>query len=352
MKTQGYAAFKADAPLAPFTFERRQLRTNDVLIEILFSGVCHTDLHAARDDWQGWWPSVYPLVPGHEIVGRVIEVGENVKDFNVGQMVAVGTIIDSCQECDQCRRNQEQMCREFPTVTYNGNDRISGEITYGGYSNHIVVRQEFVLKLSEGMDASLTAPLLCAGITVYSPLRTWNVGPGSLVGVIGIGGLGHLAVRMAAGLGAEVTVITRTQGKADEAHDLGAENVLISSSDEEMRKSAAKFDVIIDTIPVRHDISPYVNLLDVEGVLVIVGNLGDMEGFNTLPLIMGRRIITGSPSGGIKETQELLDFCARKNIYPDCEMIKIQDINEAFIRMEKGDVKYRFVIDMEASIPV
>lgn len=346
MKTYGYAALSADSPLAPFAFERRALRDNDVAIEILYSGVCHSDLHQARNDWQEWGPTVYPLVPGHEIVGRVIDVGANAKRYAIGQMVAVGTIVDSCQECDQCRRHEEQMCREFPTVTYNGRDRQTGDITYGGYSKQIVVREEFVLNLPQDLDPSLAAPLLCAGITVYSPLRTWHVGPGSRVGVVGIGGLGHLAVRMAAGLGAEVTVITRSAAKAEEAHQLGAEHVLLSTSDEAMREAASSFDVIIDTIPTRHDVSPYVQLLDVEGALVIVGALGDMEGFSTLPLIMGRRRITGSPSGGIAQTQEMLDFCARKGIYPDCETISMQQINEAFERMERGDVKYRFVIDM------
>lgn len=346
MKTYGYAALSADAPLTPFAFERRALRNNDVAIEIVYSGVCHSDLHQARNDWQEWGPTVYPLVPGHEIIGRVIDVGSDVQRYTTGQWVAVGTIVDSCQICDQCRRHEEQMCREFPTVTYNGRDRLTGDITYGGYAKHVVVREEFVLNLPEGLDPARAAPLLCAGITVYSPLRTWNVGPGSRVGVVGIGGLGHLAVRLAAGLGAEVTVITRSAGKAEEAHQLGAEHVLLSTSDEAMQQAASSFDVIIDTIPTRHDVSPYVQLLDVEGALVIVGALGNMEAFSSLPLIMGRRRITGSPSGGIAETQEMLDFCARKNIHPDCETINMQQINDAFERMERGDVKYRFVIDM------
>lgn len=346
MKTYGYAALSADAPLTPFAFERRALRNNDVAIEIVYSGVCHSDLHQARNDWQEWGPTVYPLVPGHEIIGRVIDVGSDVQRYTTGQWVAVGTIVDSCQICDQCRRHEEQMCREFPTVTYNGRDRLTGDITYGGYAKHVVVREEFVLNLPEGLDPARAAPLLCAGITVYSPLRTWNVGPGSRVGVVGIGGLGHLAVRLAAGLGAEVTVITRSAGKAEEAHQLGAEHVLLSTSDEAMQQAASSFDVIIDTIPTRHDVSPYVQLLDVEGALVIVGALGNMEAFSSLPLIMGRRRITGSPSGGIAETQEMLNFCARKNIHPDCETINMQQINDAFERMERGDVKYRFVIDM------
>ncbi|HAT1612589.1 TPA: NAD(P)-dependent alcohol dehydrogenase [Raoultella planticola] len=346
MKTMGYAALDATTPLVPFSFERRALRSHDVAIEILWSGVCHSDLHQTRDDWKAWGPTVYPCVPGHEIIGRVSETGSEVSRYQVGQMVAVGTIVDSCQECDQCRRHEEQMCREFPTITYNGRDRISGEITYGGYAKHIVVREEFVLNLPEALDPSRAAPLLCAGITVYSPLRTWNVGPGSRVGVIGIGGLGHLAVRLAEALGATVTVITRSAAKAQEAHELGAKHVLLSTSAEDMQRAGSSFDVIIDTIPTRHDLSAYVQLLDIEGALVIVGNLGEMEGFSTLPLILGRRRITGSPSGGIAQTQEMLDFCAQKGIYPECEIIPIQQINQAFERMERGEVKYRFVIDM------
>lgn len=238
------------------------------------------------------------------------------------------------------------MCREYPTVTYNAQDRIDGTPTYGGYSKHIVVREDFVLRLPDGLDPVRAAPLLCAGITVYSPLRTWNVGPGSRVGVIGIGGLGHLAVRLAAGLGATVTVITRTEAKAREAKALGADQVLLSTADTAMANAASTFDVIIDTIPVPHDVTSYVRLLDVEGALVIVGNLGAMEGFSSLPLIMGRRRITGSPSGGIAQTQEMLDFCARMQILPETETIAINEIGGAFERMERGDVRYRFVIDM------
>lgn len=347
MKTIGYAAQDALTPLAPFAFERRALRENDVAIEILYCGVCHSDLHQARDDWKEWGPTAYPCVPGHEIIGRVVETGSGVTAHAVGDAVAVGTIVDSCQHCDQCRRGEEQMCREFPTVTYNGRDRISGEPTLGGYSKHIVVREDFVLRLPAGLDPSRAGPLLCAGITVYSPLRTWNVGPGSRVGVVGIGGLGHLAVRFAAGLGAHVTVITRTEAKAQEARSLGADAVLVSTSTDAMAAAAASLDVIIDTIPVAHDVSPYVGLLDVEGALVIVGNLGMMDRFSSLPLIMGRRRITGSPSGGIAQTQEMLDFCAKQGILPECEIIAIDQINGAFERMERGEVRYRFVIDMD-----
>lgn len=351
MQTIGYAAHDAASPLAPFSFERRELRDNDVAIEVLYCGICHTDLHLTRDDWKEWGPAQYPCVPGHEIIGRVTAMGAGVTRHAIGDTVAVGTMVDSCGHCDQCRRDQEQMCREYPTVTYNAFDRIDGSPTRGGFSKHMVVREEFALRMPDGLDPSRAAPLLCAGITVYSPLRLWHAGPGSRVGVVGIGGLGHLAVRFAAALGATVTVITRSEAKAAEAHALGAEHVLISTSAEAMAAASSSFDVIIDTIPVGHDVSPYVGLLDVEGVLVIVGNLGAMAGFSSLPLIMGRRRITGSPSGGLAETQEMLDFCARKQVLPDCETIAMGDVNAAFERLERGDVRYRFVIDMASLSP-
>ncbi len=343
MKTIGYAAQSATVPLAPFTFERRELRANDVAMEVLYCGICHTDLHQSRNDW-GW--SIYPVVPGHEIVGRVIAVGAEVKKYEVGDHVAVGCMVDSCQECDQCRKGEEQLCRHGNTQTYNAHDRIDGSITYGGYSKHLVVREEFALRVPDGLDLSRAAPLLCAGITTYSPLRTWNVGPGSRVGVLGLGGLGHMAVKLAVGLGAHVTVIGRTDAKAADAKQLGADAFLVSSDAEAMAQAASSLDLIIDTVPVKHDLNPYVPLLDVDGTLVIVGQIGPLAEPSTVPLLMGRRRIAGSPIGGIAETQEMLDFCARKNILPDCEMIRMDEINHAFERMEKSDVRYRFVIDM------
>lgn len=346
MQTIGYAAFDEQGPLAPFTFERRDLRDDDVAIELLYCGICHTDLHVARNLWKDWFPTRYPCVPGHEMIGRVIAVGDTVRDHAVGDLVAVGTMVDSCQHCDQCRRDQEQMCREGATYTYGAPDRIDGALTQGGFSRHMVVRDRFVLKLPAGLDPARAAPLLCAGITVYSPLRQYGVGPGSRVAVVGIGGLGHLAVRFAAALGAEVTVITRTADKAAEAAALGAEHHLLSTDEPAMAAAASSFDVIIDTIPVQHDVSPYVALLDIEGTLVIVGQLGAMDGFSSLPLLTGRRRITGSPAGGIAETQEMLDFCARRQVLPDCETVAMQDVNHAFERLERGDVRYRFVIDL------
>jgi uncharacterized zinc-type alcohol dehydrogenase-like protein len=343
MKTTGYAATDASLPLARYEFNRRDLRDNDVSIDILYCGVCHTDLHVARNDWG---VSIYPVVPGHEIVGKVAAVGSAVTRYKAGDAVAVGCIVDSCGKCDQCLRREEQMCREGVTLTYNGHDRITGDITYGGYSTSIVVREEFVLAIPDGLDISRAAPLLCAGITTYSPLRTWNAGPGSRVGVVGLGGLGHMAVKLAVGLGADVTVISRTDAKTADALALGADRVLVSSDDEAMKAAANSFDLIIDTIPVRHDLDPYLPLLDVDSTLVIVGQLGLVDEHSTMPLLTGRRRISGSPIGGIAETQEMLNFCARMDILPDCETIAIQDINAAFERIERADVRYRFVIDM------
>jgi len=347
MKTIGYAASAAGAPLSPYAFERRALRPNDVAMEILYCGVCHTDLHMARNDW-GW--TTYPIVPGHEIVGRVIEVGPEVTRFKAGDAVAVGCMVDSCQRCDQCRKGEEQLCREGITQTYNCPDRMTGDITYGGYSKHVVVREEFVLSVPDGLDLSRAAPLLCAGITTYSPLRTWNVGPGSRVGVIGLGGLGHMAVKLASGLGAHVAVLSRSHDKQADARALGADELLVSTHKEAMVKAGSSFDLIVDTVPVRHDLNPYLPLLDVDGTLVIVGQVGPLEEPITTPLLLGRRRVAGSPIGGIAETGEMLDFCGRKNILPECEMIRMDAINEAFERMERSDVRYRFVIDM-SSLP-
>ncbi|GBQ80329.1 zinc-dependent alcohol dehydrogenase [Acetobacter malorum DSM 14337] len=348
MKTYGFAATSCDAPLAPFSFERRELRDNDIAMDILYCGVCHSDLHQARNDWGC---SQYPMVPGHEIVGRVTATGKAVTRYKVGDAVAVGCMVDSCQTCDQCRKGEEQLCREGNTPTYNDKDRITGERTYGGYSKHLVVREEFALKVPETLDLSRAAPLLCAGITTYSPLRTWNIGPGSRVGVIGLGGLGHMAVKLASGMGAEVTVLSRSNAKAKDALALGADRLLVSTDDTAMAKAASSFDLIIDTVPVKHDLNSYMPLLDVDGTLVLVGQIGPLNEPSTVPLIIGRRRIAGSPIGGIAQTQEMLDFCGRKNILPDCEMIRMDQINAAFDRLERSDVHYRFVIDMATLTP-
>ncbi|TPW28890.1 NAD(P)-dependent alcohol dehydrogenase [Martelella alba] len=343
MKSIGFACTSADAPLEPYSFERREPRDNDVVMEILYCGVCHSDLHTARNDW-GW--SVYPAMPGHEIVGKVIAVGSAVSKFKVGDHAAVGCMVDSCMECDQCRKGEEQLCRQGNTGTYNGRDRVTGENTFGGYSKHLTVREEFALFVPENLDLARAAPLLCAGITTYSPLRTWNVGPGSRVGVAGMGGLGHMAIKLAVGMGAKVTVISRSPSKKADAMELGADEFLVSADPEAMQAAAASFDLIIDTIPVQHDVSPYMPLLDIDGTICLVGQIGPMAAFSSLPLLGGRRRIAGSPIGGIRETQEMLDFCGRKNILPECEMIRMDEINEAYKRLEAADVRYRFVIDM------
>ncbi|OAT78687.1 hydroxyacid dehydrogenase [Mangrovibacter phragmitis] len=343
MKTVGYAAHSADSALKPYHFERRDLRQNDVAIEILYCGVCHSDLHTVNGDWG---PQHYPLVPGHEIVGVVRSVGPDVTKYKAGDHVAVGCMVDSCQHCDQCEHGEEQYCRHGMTPTYGSPDRISGEITQGGYSKHIVVREEFVLRIPENMDIAKAAPILCAGITTFSPLRTWNVTKGSRVGVIGLGGLGHMAVKLAHAMGAEVTVISRSKAKEKEAINLGAKGILASSDDAAMEAATASFDLIIDTAPVKHDVSIYAPLLDVDGTLVVVGQVGPLEEVMTLPLVFGRRRIAGSLIGGIAETQEVLDFCAEHDVYPECEMINIDQINDAFARLAKGDLAHRFVIDM------
>ncbi|ADO70190.1 NAD(P)-dependent alcohol dehydrogenase [Stigmatella aurantiaca] len=343
MKTHGFAATAHNKPLSPFSFDRRELRANDVAIEILYSGICHTDLHTARNDWG---ITAYPVVPGHEIIGRVIAVGSEVKARKVGDAVAVGTMVDACMTCDQCRRGEEQMCRTLPTYTFGGHDRVTGELTQGGFAKHLVVREEFALAVPKGLDLTRAAPLLCGGVTVYSPLRTWKVGPGSRVGVVGLGGLGHLAVKFAVGLGAHVTVLSRTKDKEAGALALGADALLVSSDAEAVKRAASSFDVIIDTVPYKHNLSPYVSLLDIEGTLVLVGQLGPVDELNTFPLVAGRRRIVGSPSGGLSETQEMLEFCARKNILPDVEVIRLEQVNEAFVRLDRSDVRYRFVIDM------
>lgn len=345
MKTIGYAAHSAESPLAPMSFERRALRENDVAIEILYCGVCHSDLHMARNDWAS---TVYPVVPGHEIVGRVIAVGSAVKKYAPGDNVAVGCMVDSCKDCDQCHNDNEQYCRNGFTLTYGSPDRISGEITHGGYSKHIVVREEFVLRVPDNLDLARAAPLLCAGITTYSPLREWNVGPGSRVAVVGMGGLGHMAIKLAVGLGAHVTVISTSPKKEADAKQLGAHDFLVSTDIAAMENAASSFDLIVDTVPVDHDLNPYVPLLDNDATLVLVGQIGPVASPNTAPLVFGRRRIAGSLIGGIAETQEMLDFCGRMNILPECEMINMDTINEAFDRMERSDVRYRFVIDMQS----
>jgi uncharacterized zinc-type alcohol dehydrogenase-like protein len=348
MKILGYAAQSASDALAPFRFERRELRTDDVEIEILYCGVCHSDLHNARNDWGG---SRYPMVPGHEITGRVLSVGTDVTRFKKGDAVAVGCMVDSCQHCACCEQGLEQYCAEGSTFTYNGIDRHDQTLTFGGYSEKILVADKFVLQLPDGLDLAAAAPLLCAGITTWSPLRYWKVGKGSRVAVIGLGGLGHMALKLANALGAKVTLFTRSPGKEQDARRLGAHNVVLSTDATQMAAVNNQFDLIIDTVPSLHDLNPYVPTLKVSGTLVVVGYVGNLEKLNTFRMIFGRRMVAGSLIGGIAETQELLDFCGEHGITSDIEVIKISDINAAFERMLNSDVKYRFVIDMASLAP-
>lgn len=342
-KAIGYAATAADAPLAPFHFERRALREHDVAIDILYCGVCHSDMHTARNEWHN---SVYPVLPGHEIVGRVTEVHPSVTRYKVGDMVGVGVMVDSCLQCRECKAGYEQHCLEGSTLTYNDPDRISGDITRGGYSDHIVVREEFVLRLPHGLDPARAAPLLCAGITTWSPLTRFKVGEGSRVGVAGLGGLGHMGVKFAAALGAHVTMITTSPEKGEDARRLGAHEVLVSTDKDAMKAARSSFDFILNTIPVGHDVHPYLGLLRREGAMVIVGAIEPLPPIHGGMLIGNDRVLGGSAIGGIALTQAMLDFCAANDVLPDVEMIPIQRINEAYDRMLKSDVKYRFVIDM------
>ena len=344
LKVLGYAAQSAKVPLAPYEFEQRDAREDDVVIDVMYCGVCHSDLHQARNDW-GF--STYPLVPGHEVVGRVAKVGKNVTKFKVGDYAGIGCMVDSCRTCSPCEEGLEQYCLEGNTQTYNSVDRHDHMPTYGGYAKSIVASEDFVLKMPEGLDLKAAAPLLCAGITTWSPLRHWNITKGSKVGVVGLGGLGHMAIKLANALGAEVTLFTRSASKAEDGRRLGAHHIVVSSDDAQMAATRGEFDLIIDTVPYVHDINPYMPTLNINGTLVFVGFLGDISPMlNTLSLILGRRSVAGSCIGGIAETQEMLDFCAKHGIGSDIEMINMPDINDAYERMLKSDVKYRFVIDM------
>ncbi len=334
----------SDADLKEMTVERREVQPKDVEIDVLYCGVCHSDLHTARNDWGG---TKYPAVPGHEIVGKVGRIGSEVTKYKVGDTVAVGCMVDSCRTCSSCAEDLEQYCETGFTGTYNSPDKHLGGRTFGGYSEKVVVDEHFVLRVPENLDLAAVAPVLCAGITTWSPLKHWNVGPESKVAVIGLGGLGHMAVKLAKGLGAEVSLFSRSASKSEDAKKLGVDKMIISTDEQEMRAALNDFDLIIDTVPYDHEITPYMNTLKVNGTLVLVGLIGSFESeVSTKPMIYKRRSVAGSLIGGIKETQELLDFCGEKNIVSDVEVIKIQDINEAYERMLKSDVKYRFVIDM------
>jgi uncharacterized zinc-type alcohol dehydrogenase-like protein len=342
---QAFGVTSAQSPVAPMTIERRALRPEDVAIRITHCGICHSDLHMAHNDWG---MSVYPMVPGHEIVGEVTGVGSAVTKFKVGDRAAVGCLVDSDETCEHCKAGHEQFCPNW-VMTYAGKDLQDGSVTYGGYSDHIIVRQEFVCRLPDSLDISRAAPLLCAGITTYSPLRKFGVGPQTKVGIAGLGGLGHMGVKLAAAMGAEVTMITTSPEKGQDARELGAHDVLISKDQAAMDAAVERFDFILNTIPVAHDVAPYLSLLKPNGVMVIVGAIDLLEGVHGGALAMRNRVIAGSLIGGLPETQEMLDFCAEHGVLPEVEMIGPNEINEAWERMKNGDVRYRFVIDMSAT---
>lgn len=336
----------ADKDLEPMNIGRRDLLPNDVEIEIMYCGVCHSDLHTARNDWGG---TKYPTVPGHEIIGRIIQTGTEVSKFKSGDLVGVGCMVDSCKSCSSCEKGWEQYCQKGFTGTYNGKDVYSGGHTFGGYSEKITVDEDFLLSIPENLNPAAVAPLLCAGITTWSPLRRWNAGPGTKVAVVGLGGLGHMAIKLAKALGAEVTLFSRTPDKIQDAKELGADEVIISTHSAEMKSAQSKFDLIIDTVPYVHDLNPYIATLNTDGTLVLVGYLGPLEtALNSVPMILGRKSVAGSLIGGITETQEMLDFCGKHQIVSEIEMIPMQDINQAYERMLRSDVKYRFVIDMKS----
>lgn len=339
----GYAATSPESGLAPMDFTRRGLRDDDVLIDITHCGICHSDLHTARNDWGR---TAYPIVPGHEITGTVAAVGDGVTQHKVGDRVAIGCMVDACRECDHCKQGLEQYCQQGMVGTYGGKDRHDGSKTQGGYSDKIVCRDAFVIKVPDALSMEDAAPLLCAGITSYSPLRSWNVGPGSKVAVAGLGGLGHMGVKFAVAMGAEVTVLSRSESKREDAMALGAADLLVTTDKAAMRAKTGYFDLVLNTIPVKHDVAPYLRLLKLDGAQVLVGMIDMMPEVHTGLLLGGRKILTGSGIGGIAETQEMLHFCAEKNITPDIEMIRMDEVNEAYERMEASDVKYRFVIDM------
>jgi len=342
---KAYGTEVANADLKQLEIERRDVKEDDVKIDILYCGVCHSDIHAARNDWGN---SKYALVPGHEIVGCVVEVGSKVKNYKKDDLVGVGCMVDSCLKCSACEDDLEQFCEKGMVGTYNGIDKYSGKQTFGGYSTSIVVREEFVLKVPANLDLKAIAPLLCAGITTFSPLNHWKIKKGDKVGVIGLGGLGHMGIKFAHAMGAETIMITTSPEKAKDAKRLGADSVLISKDEDEMKKHRGSFDFLLNTVPVKHDINPYIQLLKRDSTMVMVGAIEPLEPMNGGNIIMGRKRVAGSLIGGIKETQEMLDFCGEHNITSDVEMIEMNDINKAFERVTNNDVKYRFVIDMKS----
>jgi alcohol dehydrogenase (NADP+) len=346
IKTNGYAAQSPTSPLAPFSFERREPGPHDVQIEIAYCGVCHSDLHTVRNEWENFMPTTYPVVPGHEIVGHVSKIGADVRKFKEGDLAAVGCMVDSCRKCESCKAGLENYCEVGATFTYNSPDPHLGGVTYGGYSKRIVVDENYLLKPPANLDLAGVAPLLCAGITTYSPLRHWKVEKGQKVGIVGLGGLGHMGVKLAHAMGAEVTLFTTSHHKKDDARRLGAHHVVVSKDQAEMEKHIRSFDFILDTVSDEHDINAYLNLLKRDGSMVLVGAPEKPLPLAAFSLIGARRSLAGSNIGGIPQTQEMLDFCGQHGITADIEMIPIQKIDEAYERMLRSDVKYRFVIDM------
>jgi uncharacterized zinc-type alcohol dehydrogenase-like protein len=345
LPTKSYAAFDSKTPLRPFAFERRDPRPHDVQIAIDFCGVCHSDLHQVRDEWAS---SKYPMVPGHEIVGHVVSVGAKVTKHAVGDSVGIGCFVDSCRECEMCKTGREQFCVRGMNATYNGFERDGVTPTYGGYSTQIVADESYVLRVPKGLPLDRAAPLLCAGITTYSPLRHWKVTKGQRVGILGLGGLGHMGVKLAVAMGAEVTLLSSSPSKKEDARRLGAHDFVVTSDDAALTKQAGRFDLILDSVSAPHDLARYVGLLRAEGTLVLLGAPSEPYALPAFALIMGRRSIGGSLIGGIAETQEMLDFCAAHEVAADVETIPVQDIDKAYDRMLKGDVRYRFVIDTKS----
>jgi uncharacterized zinc-type alcohol dehydrogenase-like protein len=343
IETKAYAAQNEHTPLAPWTFDRRDVGPHDVQFDILFCGVCHSDLHQIRNDW---FPGIFPMVPGHEIVGRVVKVGDHVKKFKVGDLAGTGCLVDSCRVCENCKSDLEQYCLNGGSYTYNGTEQDKVTPTYGGYSNTIVVNEDFVLHVSEKLDSAAVAPLLCAGITTYSPLRHWKVGKGTKLAVLGLGGLGHMGVKFGVAFGAEVTVLSTSPKKEEDAKKLGAHHFVVTTDPEQVKAAANSFDYILDTVSAEHDFNMYLGMLRTNGTHICVGIPPKPAEIAAFSIVGGRKSLAGSSIGGIAETQEMLDFCAEHNIVSDIEMIDIKDITAAYERMEKGDVKYRFVIDM------
>jgi uncharacterized zinc-type alcohol dehydrogenase-like protein len=345
IKTNGYAAQNATTPLEPFSFERREPGLHDVLIEILYCGVCHSDIHQVRNEWGN---SIYPMVPGHEIVGRIVRVGSEVTRFKEGDLAGVGCFVDSCRTCTNCKEGEEQYCEKHLVSTYNGTEMDEETPTYGGYSTHLVVDENYTLKIPSNLPLQNVAPLLCAGITTYSPLRRFGVGPRQRVGIVGLGGLGHMGVKLAAAMGAEVTVFSTSPGKEGDARGLGAHHFIVSKDTQQLEALAGKFDFILDTVSASHDLNVYLNLLRREGAMVLVGAPEQPLEVHAFSVITNGRTLAGSMIGGIRETQEMLDYCADNNITSDVEVIPIQQIEDAYERTIKGDVRYRFVIDIKS----